>query len=520
MFEVGHRLGPTWCTPGVYFLVGTMGIANFLCTCIAINLMLTICFGIDPIQRRLEKWYIIGSIVLGYAIPITPAALGSFGWDEELRTCWIATNVISERVKHLLFGIYIWELLTCFISAICVIAVLTVLFRQGQATTRALMQGHDLNKLVVEQPTWFAPFRRRPTQTANNSPTDLELSTPSSTDDDELYHSHDSEHEHEQVEDKRPSFLSRYSVIKQIRKHRQENETKTISKNSLSDKFLSIAIRVSFYPIMLIAVNLIMTIGDLYVSNRGGVGTNYVFGVYCFYDFLYGGRGMFYALLAIAVDPCLVRGLKAAWKARRLARKSSPSDQEENIEDLDFVPSLVDINSNDAEEGAHEYGLEKENIYRSGCPHSNSQSQSDSKRERMDSATSMDLFGALAQIPGEHPGDQLEVTIGRTKCSCNKERGPRLTKTFPGVPDGVLPEGLTGEVDVDADQLAFSLSISERRDTATSAGLAQPSFRRPTLEEIDAGGADQNSLRLERQRTRQEKRREARKRFQELQGRL
>lgn len=54
---------------------------NYLCTSIAINLMLTISFGLDPIALGLEKWYIGVPIFLGLVIEIAPAALGHFGTD-------------------------------------------------------------------------------------------------------------------------------------------------------------------------------------------------------------------------------------------------------------------------------------------------------------------------------------------------------------------------------------------------------------------------------------------------------
>lgn len=71
---------------------------NYLCTCIAINLMLIICFGVNPTKRstsarsagdqrvkltleELERWYVGVSIGLGFFIPAVPTALGHFGHD-------------------------------------------------------------------------------------------------------------------------------------------------------------------------------------------------------------------------------------------------------------------------------------------------------------------------------------------------------------------------------------------------------------------------------------------------------
>jgi hypothetical protein len=73
---------------------------------------------------------------------------------------------------------------------------------------------------------------------------------------------------------------------------------------TLQARFLRIAILISLYPISLIVVNGVITIGDLYISAEGGVKSTGVYGLYCVYYFLYGGRGIVFACLGIFVDPC------------------------------------------------------------------------------------------------------------------------------------------------------------------------------------------------------------------------
>ena len=45
----------------------------------------------------------------------------------------------------------------------------------------------------------------------------------------------------------------------------------------------------------LIVVNGVITVGDLYISKTGGVKSEAVYGLYCIYYFLYGGRGIVFA---------------------------------------------------------------------------------------------------------------------------------------------------------------------------------------------------------------------------------
>jgi hypothetical protein len=54
---------------------------NCLITCIALNLYLITCLGVNPLQLRLERWYVAGSLFFGLGLPIIPAALGHLGRD-------------------------------------------------------------------------------------------------------------------------------------------------------------------------------------------------------------------------------------------------------------------------------------------------------------------------------------------------------------------------------------------------------------------------------------------------------
>jgi len=83
----------------------------------------------------------------------------------------------------------------------------------------------------------------------------------------------------------------------------------------LEDKFLKIACLISLYPIALILVNGIITAGDLYISAAEGVLSKPVYALYCIYYFLYGGRGIVFAILGIFVDPCLRRVSRSIFRA-------------------------------------------------------------------------------------------------------------------------------------------------------------------------------------------------------------
>lgn len=75
----------------------------------------------------------------------------------------------------------------------------------------------------------------------------------------------------------------------------------TSTYNHLQDRFFRIALRISLYPISLIVVNGIITVGDLYISKVGGVYSTAVYGLYVVYYLLYGGRGIVFALVSLAL---------------------------------------------------------------------------------------------------------------------------------------------------------------------------------------------------------------------------
>jgi hypothetical protein len=83
---------------------------NYFITCIAINLMLSVHFALNPLTLRewplvkrmfqaksvgLERWYIGISLFLAFFVPIVPAALGHFGADP-VYDAWYVT-VLTYR---------------------------------------------------------------------------------------------------------------------------------------------------------------------------------------------------------------------------------------------------------------------------------------------------------------------------------------------------------------------------------------------------------------------------------------
>ncbi|WVW86436.1 hypothetical protein I302_108484 [Kwoniella bestiolae CBS 10118] len=380
IYQPGGTLGPGHCTAGVYFLVSSMHVVDLLVMFIALNLFLTINMGINPLKLHLERWYIGISIAIGYIVPIPSAALQHFGWDRALGTCWINGRGRKTRVKYLIEGIYITPIITCFVSTVCVAVVLVVLFRQGRATSRALFGGAaGKQKIGDESGSISMDPLSSGTDPLDSPDTDTTLfedpketghhKTPSQSNTKDLHN--------------RMSNLLRGKGWTSIRE-KQEPQSYF---HSLSDKFLSIAIKISWYPITLLFMNAIMMVGDLVIAAQGGVASHKTVWLYCIYYVVYGGRGICIAGLAIIIDPSLVRGLKAAWKERQLARNPDmlPTTQSSPLETT-FNRTQYSTNFDHLATAT-------------GMGSQFAQTESIPARPRVDSEGSFDFATALAYIP-------------------------------------------------------------------------------------------------------------------------
>lgn len=269
---------------------------------------------------------------------------------------WIRADTDKARMRNFILDLYLWQILSCIIATVSVAATLIKLFRQGRATSRALFDGNSIN---------------------------LEMSAES----------------HEiNLKPKQRSFLARI-----LRRRRQSHDRENMFGH-LEDKFVGIALRISLYPITLIIVNGLITIGDLYFSASGGVKNQATYGLYCVYYFLYGGRGIFFAALGLFVDPCIGRGLKAIWKTKysKEAREAHREMEPKVALGSDELPVIhTPLSSRvDPLNIAHEAGpngslVERAQRTLNGGELGTNNSMGLTQLERQNSAASLDMLTAL-----------------------------------------------------------------------------------------------------------------------------
>ncbi|KAJ7734451.1 hypothetical protein B0H16DRAFT_1892477 [Mycena metata] len=90
--------------------------------CMALNLQLVLVYGVNG--NKMEKYYIIGSLLLCGVCNGTPWAAGQLGWYARTGVCWLKEPIPSVRLQWLVATQSIWMLL---MSAVEVFSFMTIL---------------------------------------------------------------------------------------------------------------------------------------------------------------------------------------------------------------------------------------------------------------------------------------------------------------------------------------------------------------------------------------------------------
>ncbi|KAG6917996.1 hypothetical protein DXG01_017006 [Tephrocybe rancida] len=103
---------------------------------------LVLAFGFDG--NKLEKYYLIGTIILSLALNVPTVALGQFGWNELSATCWYSNADDKVRLRWIIGTQSFWISLAATTEAVCSVYVLFSLYRiQRQLKSWAKASGVD-----------------------------------------------------------------------------------------------------------------------------------------------------------------------------------------------------------------------------------------------------------------------------------------------------------------------------------------------------------------------------------------
>ncbi|KIJ43540.1 hypothetical protein M422DRAFT_779753 [Sphaerobolus stellatus SS14] len=165
LFGIAYAATPTapgpLCNFGAFVVNFTLSFSTFFVTCIAINLQLVLVHGVNG--RKMEKYYIIGTVILSIVLNVPTFALHQFGWDEESATCWYKNPDPNLRLRWIIGTQSFWISLSATIETICSCVILAWLYRfqritklmvaaaSGRASRSPQEKWDSSEKVVTEQ---------------------------------------------------------------------------------------------------------------------------------------------------------------------------------------------------------------------------------------------------------------------------------------------------------------------------------------------------------------------------------
>ncbi|KAJ3876404.1 hypothetical protein F5051DRAFT_292356, partial [Lentinula edodes] len=238
----GSFTGPTWtCGFTIWILQVTLQLSSFLMFSIALNMQLIIVHGING--QRMEKFYMLGSIVISLGVTIPAYATKQYGWDPLVLDCWYANSNQRERIAWqacLFIGTQLfWTLLTVLGEMTSSIVVVTYMFKNRVSKTGE-----------------FSKYKHLRSDLDSCSSTDQQQSSLAQND----------------------QFLNYASRYKKV------------------------LARIALYPLASMIINLLSVMCVIHATVTGGEHSMNDYRILLLSDFLYGGRAVVYALLTTA-DP-------------------------------------------------------------------------------------------------------------------------------------------------------------------------------------------------------------------------
>ncbi|KAF7326829.1 hypothetical protein MSAN_02495200 [Mycena sanguinolenta] len=235
----------------------TLQFSGFMLFSIALNLQLVVVHGKNG--QQLEKYYLIGSTLLAFALVIPPYAAHEYGWDPLEQDCWYTNDDRSQRIAWQVGTQTAWTFLTVIGELICSTKVLIFLFR------------HDVSHPIVKIPVFT-------TQT------------------------------------KKQLRLRKVFTLTTGSMSHASRVSSTAPQVIKATRYKSVILRVALYPAFSCVVNLLSIATVLHSTIANGIHNITDYNVLLLSDFLYGGRAIVYGLLA-ASDPALIRGVTTLVRA-------------------------------------------------------------------------------------------------------------------------------------------------------------------------------------------------------------
>ncbi|KAJ6623072.1 hypothetical protein B0H10DRAFT_2213769 [Mycena sp. CBHHK59/15] len=240
------------CGLSVWLIMVTLQFGSWLIFAIALNLQLVLVHGING--HHMEKFYIAGAFTLALCVTIPPYASKQYGWDDLNEACWMTASDPSERLR--------WQAclpLPIIIQPLGSQLIWSLLAAVSETVVVAIVVGYMFRHQIVHGRNIRSGSRSR-SDTVQGTTVAADL------------------------------------------------KAKTINHAA---QYRNVIVRISFYPMVSIALNGITVACDLYLSVTGSISSQKDLNISTLNNLMYGLRPAIYALLAIS-DPSLLRSLRCA----------------------------------------------------------------------------------------------------------------------------------------------------------------------------------------------------------------
>jgi hypothetical protein len=132
----GMSKGPSkTCGFSVFVLQLTLQMSTLLLYFIALNLQLILVHHMTG--PRLEKLYIIASVLLSLIITIPPYANGQYGWDDLEQDCWYTSTEKKDRLAWQIATQIVWMALIVVAELFAVFSVFLYMLRHHVCPQRS-----------------------------------------------------------------------------------------------------------------------------------------------------------------------------------------------------------------------------------------------------------------------------------------------------------------------------------------------------------------------------------------------
>ncbi|KAJ7024370.1 hypothetical protein C8F04DRAFT_1270386 [Mycena alexandri] len=115
------------CGFSVWLIMLTLQCSSWLMFGIALNLQLVLVHGLNG--HTMEKFYILGALVIAIGVTVPPLATKQYGWDPLNEACWMTATEPKKRLRWQLGCQVIWSLFAAVGETIVFITVLVHMFR-------------------------------------------------------------------------------------------------------------------------------------------------------------------------------------------------------------------------------------------------------------------------------------------------------------------------------------------------------------------------------------------------------